>query len=191
MQPWIMTASFAIIVALGPSAAFAGASQNPHDAANQPADEESQNPHDPVNQPSDTVRDTGAPNPNARGRTGRGDEVGDDGSGQSDQGAQPPAVNADPSRRIEDINDDDRRLHDRLDGSPSPSVDPSFNSDNPGEPVAPGEGPGVSSDTGDGNSATSGSDVAPGAGGTSGGTTSGGTTSGSGSSGGASGGGAR
>lgn len=189
MQPWIMAASFAAIVAAAPGAALAGASQNPHDAVNQPSDDESQNPHDAVNQPSDTVRDTGTPNPNALGRTGRGGQVGDDGSGQSDQGVQPPAVNADPSNRIEDINDDDRRLHDRLDGSPDPSVDPSFNSDNPGEPVPPGEGPGVNSDTGDGNSATSRSDVAPRAGSSSGGTRSGsGGSSGTGTSGGGTGG---
>ena len=94
MQPWIMAASFAAIVAAMPCASLAGASQNPHDAVNQSSDDESQNPHDAVNQPSDTVRDTGTPNPNALGRTGRGGQGGDDGSGQSDQGVQPPAVNA-------------------------------------------------------------------------------------------------
>lgn len=185
MQAWIMAAGFAALVSLSP-AVLAGASQNPHDEVNQPSDDESQNPHDAVNQPGGTLRDTGAPNPNALGRTGRSDQIGNGGSGQTDEGAQPPADNADPSNRIEDINDDDRRLHDRLDGRPDRTVDPGFNSDNPGEPVAPGQGPDVNSDSGDGNSATSASDVAPRAGSRSGGTTSGsGNASGSGGAGGA------
>ena len=167
MQRLTMATSFAVLVGLSP-VVLAGASQNPHDASNQPLSDESQNPHDTVNQPGNTLPDTGSPNPNSLGRTGRLNQSGDDGSGQTDQGVQPPPVNDNPSSRIEDINDDDRQLHDRLDGRTQPTADPSLNSDNPGEPVPAGQGPAVNPDAGGGNSATSGSDVAPGAGSTSG-----------------------
>ena len=187
MQRWTMATSFAVLMGLSP-VVLAGASQNPHDASNQPLSDESQNPHDTVNQPGNTLPDTGSPNPNSLGRTGRLNQSGDDGSGQSDQGMQPPPVNDNPSSRIEDINDDDRQLHDRLDGRSRPTVDPSYNSDNPGAPVPPGQGPAVSPDTGSGDSATSSSDVAPRAGDSSGSSTtsgSGAASGGSGSAGGA------
>ena len=188
MQRWTMATSFAVLMGLS-SAVLAGASQNPHDDTNQPLSDESQNPHDTVNQPGSTLPDTGSPNPNSLGRTGRLNQSGgDDGSGQSDQGVQPPPVNDNPSSRIEDINDDDRQLHDRLDGRARPTVDPSLNSDNPGEPIPPGQGPAANPDAGSGDSATSGSDVAPRAGETSGSSAtsgSGATSGGSGSAGGA------
>ena len=186
MQPWIMTATLAVLVGLSP-VVFAGASQNPHDPSNQASDEESQNPHDSVNQPDGTGFDTGTPNPNSLGRTGRGDQIGGDGSIQSDEGEAAPSVNDNPSSRIEDINDDDRRLRDRLDGRTDTSVDPGYNSDNPGEPVPPGQGPGVDDATGmeSGNSATSASDVAPRAGSRSGRARSGGSAGGSSGTGGA------
>ena len=70
MQRWTMATSFAVLMGLS-SAVLAGASQNPHDDTNQPLSDESQNPHDTVNQPGSTLPDTGSPNPNSLGRTGR------------------------------------------------------------------------------------------------------------------------
>lgn len=148
---------------------------------------ESQNPHDPVNQPSNTDTDihvnddvnadidtgtgstgTATPNPNSLGRTGR---LRDSNNVQRNQGVQTVPSNPDNiSDRIENANDANRRLHDRLDGRESPTVDPAFNSDsNPATPVLPpGQGPGVTSDTGTNgtatdSSATSRSDTATGA----------------------------
>jgi len=190
----LMMISLAAVMGLS-QAAFAAESQNPHDPSNQGSDANS-DIH------ADTNVDTGSPNPNSLGRTGRSEDIN---NMQRNTGVQTlPSNQGNISDRIEDINDDDRQLHDRLDGRQSPTVDPAFNSDgNPATPVLPpGQGPGVSTDTGTDSSATSRSDVAPranpGAGsravsgsGTTNGTGTGGTSGGTGgtSSGGSSGGG--
>lgn len=157
---------------LGLSQAAYAESQNPHDPVNQPSNPDTDiHVNDDVNADIDTnAGSTGSvvPNPNSLGRTGR---LRDSNNVQRNQGVQTVPSNPDNiSDRIENANDANRRLHDRLDGRESPTVDPAFNSDsNPATPVLPpGQGPGVTSDTNTNgtatdNSATSRSDVAPGA----------------------------
>jgi hypothetical protein len=161
MQKLIMLITLATLTGVS-QFAVSGESQNPHDAVNQPVDDESQNPHDVVNQPGggDVGLEAGAGgggvNPNSLGRTGRIDQLNDTQNTRRNTGVQTlPENTGNIDDRIEDINDDDRALRDRLDGSPTPTADPSLNSDSEGAPIPPGQGPAVNSD-GTGTSDTSG-----------------------------------
>jgi hypothetical protein len=159
-----------LAAALGLSQAAYAESQNPHDPSNQ-ASEMDTDIHADTDINADTnTGSTGSvtPNPNSLGRTGR---LRDSNDLQRNQGVQTVPSNPDNiSDRIENSNDTDRNLHDRLDGRQSPTVDPAVNSDRDSATpvIPPGQGPGVTTDTGAADtgtdsSATSRSDAASGA----------------------------